>query len=277
MRVRTERRAAEENSSMVATPASKTAAKSLADDFAKRTTGPAFKCGTRADIVDGLKVRVDSPDKIFQGNTGLCPSATVLYAIALDKPEDYVKAVASLYETGTATLGKWNLKPCADLKNYVLKATDTVPAVDWIPMASMRDSENWFIDFQATDDDGGAWGDEVVKYLKKAGYTTVVEGEWNYFFAKNQAHLDRASELYSSKEHNVLLLIDADILTDADDAYSLEPNHWVVLASGISYTVGAGGEKIVKLTVFSWGAKQDISMKFDYFIRHYYGFVACKF
>jgi hypothetical protein len=261
---------------MAATPASKTAAKVLADDFAKRSTGPAFKCGTRAEIAAGLKVRIDNPEKINQGNTGLCPSASVLYAIALDKPEDYVKAVASLYETGTATIGKWNLKPCTDLKNYALTATDTVPAVDWIPMASMRDSENWFIDFQATDDDGGAWGDEVAKYLKKAGYATVTE-EWNYFFSKNQAHIDRASHLYSADEHNVLLLIDAELLQDASAAFSFKPNHWTVLSSGVSYCVGDDSSLAVKLTVFTWGKRQNIQMNLTYFLRHYYGFVACKY
>jgi hypothetical protein len=261
---------------MAATPADKTAAKKLADDFAARTTGHAFACGTRADIADGLKVRVDQPEKIYQGNTGLCPSASVLYSIVKDKPVDYVKAVAALYETGEATIGNWNLKPCADLKNYVLTATDTVPAVDWIPMASMRDSENWFIDFEATDDEGGAWGGEVAKYLKKAGYTTILE-EWNYFLSKNQAHLDRASDLYTAKDHNVLLLIDGDLLTDTDDAFSFMPNHWVVLASSITYTAGSDSKLAVKLTVFTWGNKKDIQMNLTYFLRHYYGFVACKY
>ena len=247
------------------------------DKFAAKPGDGVFTKIKRADVVTGFKDRINDPSKIYQGNAGLCPSASVVYAIAKDRPLDYAKADIDLYDTGKAKIGNWTLEPCKDLKNYALTNNDTIPAVDWIPLASVRDSENWFIDYEATSDDGGAWGDEVAKWLKKAGYTKIVE-EWNYFFCKGQGNLKSADEHYDN-DYNVILLINADIL-QGKTGMTWKGNHWVVMASRVAYS-GSGFDKMINMTVFTWGEKRELpqagSLKLGDFLDSYYGFVACKF
>jgi hypothetical protein len=97
------------------------------DKFAAESARGAFTQINRTDVVEGFKERINDPSKIYQGQTGLCPSASVVYSIAKDKPLDYTKAIISLYDTGTAKIGNWSLTPCADLKNYSLPDKNTIP------------------------------------------------------------------------------------------------------------------------------------------------------
>jgi hypothetical protein len=267
----------EKGGRVLASQEDKDKASAEVDKFAAKPGDGVFTKIKRADVVKGFKDRISDPSKIYQGNSGLCPSASVVYAIARDKPLEYAKAIIDLYETGRAKIGDWTLEPCTDLKNYALTTGDTIPAVDWIPLASVRDSENWFIDYEATTDDGGAWGDEVTKWLKKAGYTKIVE-EWNYFFTKGQGNLKSADEYYD-KDYNVILLIDSDILA-GKTGMTWKPNHWVVMASRVAYS-GSGFDKKINMTVFTWGQRRELpqtgSLKLGDFLDSYYGFVACKF
>lgn len=264
---------------MTATQMDRDQAKAKIDEFAGKAGTGVFTKIKRDDVVKGFKARVDDPTNINQGNAGLCPSAGVIFSLAKDKPKEYVNLIVDLYEAGKAKIGDWELKPCKDLLSYELAAADTIPSVDWIPLASVRDSENWFIDYQATSDKGGAWGGEVAKWLKKAGYTEVIE-EWNYFFTKNEANLTRANE-YFDKDYNLIFLINSAILYD-NTGMTFKPNHWVVLNSNIHYSLDSSKDKTVSMSVFTWGTRRRIpslgkTLKVKDFVDSYYGFVACKF
>ena len=246
------------------------------DEFSKRTFTGSFINFHRATIASELVARVKDPILINQGQVGLCPSAAVVYSLAKSNPADYARAVTRLYEYGRATIGEWKLEPGSDLKTYKLPATAGIPEADWIIMASIRDSENWFFDYQSETDEGGAWGGEVAKWLKKAGYSDVQE-DWNYSWNKTAANLKKADELYS-KDYQVCLLIDADLL-EGKTATLSKPNHWVVLASNIR-TIFTLPSSNVTMKVFTWGSKRtfpDRTMKLDDFLDYYYGYVAAKY
>jgi hypothetical protein len=254
-------------------PAQQNAMK-LIDEFSKRNIPGAFIHLHRETIAKELAARVMKPSLINQGEAGLCPSAAVVYNVACGNVVEYVKAVTQLYDTGRATIGKWQLDPDADLKIYK-PSVGAVPEADWIIMSSIRDSENWFVDYQSVSDNGGAWGDEVGKWLRKAGYTDVKE-EWNYAMNKTAENLQEADSLYS-KNYQICLLIDADLLAGKTAALS-RPNHWVVLASNIS-TNFALPTTNVTMKVFTWGtlrALPDRPMQLGDFVDYYYGYVAAK-
>ena len=132
-------------------PTSQEKARGLVADFELRITPAAFPSIKRADIAAGLRARITNPGLINQGAAGLCPSAAVIYSEAQSHPVAYTQFVIDLYEKGNAKLGTWDVSPGTDLKNYNPPAT--IPAVDWVPMASIRDSENWIFDYQ----DIGGW------------------------------------------------------------------------------------------------------------------------
>ncbi len=251
-------------------------AKAEVDRFAARSPAGKFMRFRAQDIIADLKARIDDPTKIDQKRVGLCPSASVLYALAMSDVVAYARLVMDLYEKGEARLNKWHLKPGPDLLRYALPANMIAP-VDWIPMASIRDSENWFVDYQAVEDNGGGWGNEVARWLRRAGYSTVLE-EWRLLGSASPINLERADILYKSN-HHVLLLINGGALRDETD-WTFIATHWVVLASPIQFGTDASGDRTVKFTVYTWGKRQEVPtkgvMKMTDFLKSYYGFVACK-
>jgi hypothetical protein len=248
----------------------------LIDEFSRRSSPGAFIHLHRATIASQLRARVKDPTLINQGQAGLCPSAVVVYSVARSNLPEYVRAVTKLYEFGRATIGKWDLEPGADLKSYRLPVTAGIPEADWIILSSIRDSENWFFDYQSETNNGGAWGGEVAAWLKKAGYSDVLE-DWNYGMNKTATNLQKADALYS-KGYQVCLLIDADLLMAKTAALS-RPNHWVVLASNVR-TLFSLPTSPVTMRVFTWGSRRtfpDRPMPLDDFLDYYYGYVAAKY
>jgi hypothetical protein len=251
-------------------------ATALVHSFSQKSSPGAFTKLHRDQIAKELHLRIADPTVIDQGKGGLCPSASVAYSIANTDPERYVKCVTELFDIGSTKIADWSLEPCSDLKNYALPSDSRIAEADWIIMASMRDSENWFIDYQSVSDEGGAWGREVALWLKKAGFTDI-HSDWNYVFDKPATNLCEADRLYS-KGYQVCLLIDSDPLLGETSRIS-QPDHWVVLASNVS-TNFAKGSSSVNMTVYSWGKKLSLPltpMTLDDFTDYYYGYVAGKF
>ena len=264
-------------------PVSSLLQKALDDvkDFKKRPgVGKFLHFQDRAAFADDLTARILDPTKINQGMVGLCPSATVLIALAKSNPQIYAKLVINLYEQGEARLERWDLRPCPDLLNYQPPAKSEINPVEWVPMASIRDSENWFIDYQAVEDEGGAWGNEVARWLRRAGFRTVVE-DWRYETHVPESNVRNADTFYRN-DHQVLLLIKAPLLYGDPASDRITASHWVVLASPITFGTDAAGDTTGTFTVYSYGTqypipKQQGAMKLKDFLDYFYGFVACKF
>ena len=76
-----------------------------------------------------------------------------MFSVLRKDPWLYVRYVISLYDNGHGALGDspgiW-VKLGMDCKNF--KPNGKIPPVDWIVLASLRDSENDFIDYQDTSD-----------------------------------------------------------------------------------------------------------------------------
>ena len=249
-------------------------AEQLIDTFSKKPYQGAFRHLSRKTVAEQLSARVAAPYLINQGGAGLCAGAAIIYGIARHSPVEYVRMVTELFDYGKTRLHKWVLEPCADLKSYNLP-TRRVPEADWLILASIRDSENWFIDYQKVTDFGGANIYEFLRWVKKAGYTDVRE-DWNHVMNKTPENLYRASELYE-KNYHVCLLIDACAL-GSEKAFISRPNHWVVLRSNITTTGSFSGP--VNMQVFTWGSLRKMPkgrMKVDDFVDYYYGYVAAKY
>lgn len=247
----------------------------IVNDFAAKTEDGAFKWLSRSAIASELRARLNNPYLINQGQSGLCPSAAVVFQIARTRPEEYAQAVTDLFDAGKAKVGKWNLAPCQDLKDH--RAPDGIAHADWIIMASIRDSENWFIDYEKATDRGGAWGNEVALWMKKAGFTDIKE-EWNYFFSKDVGNLVMARH-WCAANYQVAMLIDADMIDGKLKTLISKPNHWVVLDSK-NFVILSKHDPI-SFPVYTWGRRLTIprsgTMTLGDFLDMYYGYIACKY
>jgi len=275
-------------------------ARALVDAFEKRATSPAFTGIKKGDIVAGLRARIGSPGLINQGQANLCPSASIIFSEARVHPVAYTKFVIDLYENGKATLGEFEVTPGSDLKAYTPPAAKIDP-VDWVPMASIRDSENWFFDYEEVDKDwhqylggwdmwdGGARSGELAKWLGKIGYTKIVRKDAK-FITQGKDVLLEASRL-RDEDYKIIMLFEAKVLelqgseiTDASRRGMLkQANHFVVLTSPVRI-FKVGDKEMVDFTVFTWGAENHSivpagaqQLELDVFLRYYYGFIGAKY
>jgi hypothetical protein len=297
------------------TPQTKAAAKKIITDFAARSTGGNLWKGlSRAKVAAGALARIDDPDKIAQKETSLCGPSCFVRSVATDLPEAYARAIANLFEYGATLIGNrgmnHSLNPSKDLLNYVLPPTAGIDQADWIILASIRDSENWFLRYSSVGGTVSAFTlpDTMVKWFEEAGYTSVKE-DTSLVSHEDLSNVADANSLLADK-YKVCLLINSDMLETANqDNSSSYPDHWVVLTSPITFhqdtitvpelrdcfrdppgpricvtrPASSSVDKKAKVSfrVYSWGKDQPVpesggTMWTNSFLKNYYGYVACK-
>ncbi len=260
-------------------------AKAKIDEFEKRSSGTDWLFVKKDDLVLGMRSRLQLPDNVDSTLVNLCGPAAFFRCLAMDDPVAYVRAIISLYETNSALLGSRIFKASYGLRIAKLSpptlmndgSTATMSAVDWVPMASLRDDENSLISFD--DADGGLSGltmpSGLEKWFKQAGYTDI-KNVTNLVLTKDQENIEKADWYRSMSGYRVCLLIDSDMLKAAkQNNKSLYPDHWVTLTEPVSINDG-----MFKTSVHSWGKIMPIpelgTMTLKVFLRNYYGYVAAK-
>jgi hypothetical protein len=245
------------------------------DSFASGSAGGAFTKIARAAVAAGMRKRLRDPNGIDQGPSSLCGPAALIRAVAFTDPVGYVTFVIGLYEAGRAQLGNLKIKPGADLLAY--DPGTRIEAADWIAIASIRDSENWFFDYQSTDNElaGITLPSHLEGWFKKVGFREVIN-DTSLIIDQDEANLRRASALYD-KDWWVCLFINSNMLDAATMTKgSATPDHWVVLTSAVN--IAPGG---VSFTIFTWGrghyaVPQSGTLTVAQLLDNYYGHVAAR-
>jgi hypothetical protein len=211
---------------------------------------------------------------IDQKNTTLCGPVGFLYSLAFDSPAAYAKFGIDLYEHGRAMLGRMEIKPSSDCRNYFPPAP--LSHGEWLTAGSLRDSENFFFDYDSEGASGGSSTNEVAWWFERAGYTDVHQDD-NAFMSRNPGDISLVNR-YFNNGYRVVLRINDKLLyktTQADSSH--RGNHFVILRSPITVT-----GQTVSLTVYTWGLGQhqvpapNTQLSPGGFLEHWYGYVAAK-
>ena len=265
-------------------PSPMAAAQAKVAAFASGSGAAAFKKIARGAVASGLSARLADPNGIAQAGSSLCGPTVFIRRIAATDPVAYVTFVIDLYLSGQANLGDLKVKAGSDLRDY--DPGTLIAPVDWIPIASIRDSENWFFDYQDVNDAtaGITMPSAIEGWFRKVGYRDIVN-QTNVLFNKGEDTLRQASELWT-KDYWVCLFINAEMLSydskkdHSSHSHSLTPDHWVALTSAVDISAD---KTSVKFTVFSWGdghyavpnnAADKLSL--TEILDNFYGFVAVK-
>ena len=244
-------------------------------DFEKRAGASKWPNLTRADVAQGLRDRIDDPDTIDQNRTSLCAASSFFHELVTDDPEKYAQTAIDLFEKGQATIGSLKLKPKSDLMNYKLNSNDIAPA-DWILAASLRDSGNWFLNYESTGDDASAITipSTLAGWFRDAGYQDV-KNETNLIVTKD---FDNALETNKLKRlgYHVCMFVSANMLKTPQTP-SVIPDHWIVMLSPIAKV----NVDCCEFSCFTWGTKRKVPqtgrLRLKHFEWNYYGYVACKY
>jgi len=246
----------------------------LIDEAAAKGTSFQWQIESKDDLFNGLRDRIWSPYLIDQGSAGLCGPASILFRLATHDPVGYAQFVIELYEKGESRLGELSIQPRRRVRISRLPAG--VHVSDWIPMASIRNSENWFFNYAQPQDQfaGISLPHEVVSWLKALGYRDIV----NHTNLVRDVRWQRVVEAndYFSSNHFVLLFINGKMLyTKSMTRGSLLPNHWVVLTSNMNITTDA-----IDFMIYSWGdewrrvPEQGETLLQKDFLDNFYGYIA---
>jgi hypothetical protein len=222
-------------------------ARALVAAFAARAGGGVFPHIQRIDVALGLRARVDRPSLISQQSSSLCGPAALVFDLATNDPVRYAQYVIDLYERGVADVRQLHVKAGDDLRAY--DPSGLIDPADWIALASLRDSDNFFFDYQSVDNEfaGITLPGDLEGWFKKIGYTKVIN-DTNLMTDKDEANIREADRLYKD-DYWVCLFINANMLSAAtQDQGSTTASHWVVLTSPVTI---AGGK--ISFQVFTWG------------------------
>lgn len=265
-------------------PSARQRAEDLVLRFAGRLGGGVFRCILRSAVARGLLERIRVPSTINQAASSLCGPAALLYDLATRDPVAYASYVIALYETGVGYLGTLEVKPGTDLREH--DPGTTVEASDWIALASLRDSENYFFDYQeaANEFAGITLPGELEDWFRRTGYTDVVN-EARVVVDEDEENIRQADGLLRSG-YRVCLFIHSNMLNKSTQSeWSATPDHWVVLTSPVSFgtaVVGTEARRTVSFRIYTWGqgrrgVPETGVLTVDEFLDNYYGFVAARY
>jgi hypothetical protein len=242
-------------------------------DFIQRQGVTYFPALDRDEVGVGLLMRIANPGILKQGEASLCGPAALLFSVASDNPGHYAGFAIELFEKGNAKIGRLLIEPGKDVRNYS-PSPGTIAQVDWMTMASIRDSENWLLDYDTADKEfaGITTPFELHRWFQDAGYSDVRQG--TNIVGIDTDTIAHTNELFA-KGYRIVLLINAQMLEAKEQTKSSRiPDHWVVLRSQIERS---GGK--VRLKVFTWGRgdyqiPQGGDLSEDDFLENFYGYVA---
>lgn len=244
-----------------------------------------YKEGTQADPFSEQRIQQQIQDRLIgynypnQAYTSLCGAAAFFYCLLKNQPSIYEQAAWDLWNYGSVQIGDLKIAPSKDCKNPKDISKQFISGLDWMTLASLRDSENIFMDYQVRDPSSnigfiieGLAGitpvSTVKSWFKKVGSECVFDNTmlwtpWGLNHAKLKHLLNL--NLYAGRlEYNVITLIGAGMLDGTMDRNtgkypSASKDHWIVwnskvtLLDGTNITEATPLTEEIKLEAFSWG------------------------
>ena len=209
----------------------------------------------RKKFVADLESRCNNPTYIAQGDSSLCGPAAFLYCVAREKPDDFANYVLDLALTGKGHLGGLEVAPgeeCRNLDSLTVGTRTTAP-VDWVALASLRDSGNSFVSMKSVDSDLGGitFPSTLAGWFEKTGWFSDVRNE-----ASKTGLYDPLYHLLSINAlplSYICLFINAKIMKN--EWMGPIPNHWVVLGDGAGTGGGSNGNDGSVIRIATPGTK----------------------
>jgi hypothetical protein len=258
---------------MFAGPMRKDYALSLIDRFPPLPKGRPFPRIDPAQLIADLRKRVNDPVSQDQGAASLCCPASFFYCVLNYKPELYVQYVIDLFTTGKARIGSLEVKPGMACRVYQ-PPKGKIAGVDWVALASLRDSYNAILDVASVDDDIAARTreGEVAKWFRQVGYAGVRDDS-NIFVSKGRKEIE-AFERDARASRDVCLFVHTNILYDVKNKMNSHVwNHCVVVDEPPEVRNGR-----ISLNVYTYGGITRIptvgTLSVEEFSRNFYGYVS---
>ncbi|GFN30044.1 hypothetical protein [Paenibacillus xylaniclasticus] len=205
-----------------------------------------------------------------QGRIGLCTAACFYHHIIQKEPAKFESFAKALYGGGIGFLGNLKVAPDYDLRNADYNALasqwpNMPPQADWMLMSALRDSENWFFDYEGAPDEDIAMETptkELCEWYKKTGfYTDAV--------FKEDRSITGIKAINKTANNHIVLWIRTALLQPGDGT------HVITLESPI--TVDEANDKIT-FDYWTWANPiKTMSTSLSNFKANYLGAITATF
>lgn len=171
--------------------------------FLRRTGGSYWLHLDRDEVGVGMLLRIAKPGLLRQGDANVCGPAAMLFSLLEDHPGAYAQFAIALYEKGRANIGKDSIEPESRVCQYA-PPSGSIDPVDWLTMASMRDSANWYLCFDSVKDKlrvnlaAATTPMEMAWWFSRAGYYDVTEDANLVAHQTDSRNMHRATQLFNS-------------------------------------------------------------------------------
>ncbi|UXI44038.1 hypothetical protein N5933_14810 [Klebsiella pneumoniae] len=242
----------------------------------------------RSKFEDQVSSRVNYSSFPDQGRTSLCGPASFFYCLQMDRPDVYKQAAIELWMQGKTKIGTLDITPGDGCKHpkgsFYFSGSERISGLDWITLASLRDSENSIMSYDDIDDEVAGitmWG-KITEWFEKSGYVKIYTN-----VGLGRCSIEDVARLseYADNGFKVVCLISAGMLFDFGSDDTSSKNHWVVWdgalknANGKAITKNSPPDEIVNLKLFSWGAVKNqikLNKNLEYVRKHIFGGVVFK-
>lgn len=247
-------------------------AESLITGFESASRAGQYRNISRADVARGLRERVSNPDTMYQGTSSLCGPTSLFHCLIRDDPEAYVKYVTDLYNNGQATVGRLVVRPSSDCRAAIPTG---MPPVDWVALASLRDSDNTLFDYQSTSNEaaGITMPHSLTDWFRLVGYQRVLNNT-NIFITKGEDEI-RAMARLLGEGYKVCMFVNATIVENSTQGggFFTIPNHWVELMR----LQGVHDDRVRGCMLWTWRRYYTLpNPTVGQFSGNFFGYVAAK-
>lgn len=196
-----------------------------------------------------------------QGPTSLCGPAAFFYCLLIDRPDLYVKCVIDLWEKGEVKIKNLSIKPsedCKKPKSLENGRYNKINGIDWITLASLRDSENMILSYNEASNQvaGITLADVLKKWFLKVGAELLFSNVTYGLHIEKDELLKLVKHKQQCEDAHIVSLIDAGLLNEGKMSLKFK-NHWIVWntipqSNGKDINLNTQEKKITQ-KVFSWG------------------------
>jgi len=147
---------------------------------------------------------------------GLCTAAAFFHHVIQRKPAEFTTFVKELYGLGMSFLGNMKISPSSDLHatDYGAIATrfpNMPPQTDWMLMCAIRDSKNWFFDFEGSPDE--LFAEETISTTAKELSKWYMEtGFWLSILYKTNLDANKIKAINKTGNNQIALWIRVSLL-----------------------------------------------------------------
>lgn len=220
----------------------------------------------------------------YQGPASLCGPAVFFYALLKDRPDIYEAAAWTLWKHGKVKIGELKIKAGQKCRNvtHLRNDNDIISGLDWLTLASLRDSSNIIANYDQIEDRGAGITipSDLISWFEKIGGEKVVDNTILLPFNKGISELVDLNNMYVNNCH-VMFLVSSNIIDGLEG--SNNKDHWISLAEAIKIdgnliTKVSNTNKSINFNIFTWGVIREFKNKFtlNTFFKKFYGGIAVK-